>query len=60
MSRPVEIVVVYQSLLGIYGDRGNAMVLRSRLLQRGIDADLIEIEPGDRLPASGAVYLLGG
>ena len=60
MSRPVEIVLVYQSLLGIYGDRGNAMVLRQRLAWRGIDAGLTEVEPGDPVPASGAVYLLGG
>ena len=56
MSRPVEIVLVYQSLLGIYGDRGNAMVLRQRLAWRGIEAVLTEVEPGtafvvvDRLP----------
>lgn len=60
MSRPVEIVLVYQSLLGIYGDRGNATVLRQRLLGRGIEAEVTEVEPGDQLPASGAVYLLGG
>ncbi len=60
MTRPVEIVLVYQSLLGIYGDRGNAMVLRQRLLQRGIDAELIEVEPGDVVPSTGSVYLLGG
>ncbi|MEA5116148.1 MAG: glutamine amidotransferase [Propionicimonas sp.] len=60
MSGAVEIVLVYQSLLGIYGDRGNAMVLRQRLLQRGIDAVLTEVEPGDPVPAGGAVYLLGG
>lgn len=58
--KPVEIVLVYQSLLGIYGDRGNAMVLRQRLAWRGIDAILTEVEPGDRVPASGRVYLLGG
>jgi hypothetical protein len=57
---PVEIVLVYQSLLGIYGDRGNAMVLRQRLAWRGIDAVLTEVEPGDTVPATGAVYLLGG
>ncbi|MCA0295380.1 MAG: glutamine amidotransferase [Actinobacteria bacterium] len=57
---PVEIVLVYQSLLGIYGDRGNAMVLRQRLARRGIDATLTVVEPGDPLPATGAVYLLGG
>jgi len=57
---PVKIVLVYQSLLGIYGDRGNAMVLRQRLLRRGIDATVEIIEPGDAVPADGAVYLLGG
>lgn len=57
---PVEIVLVYQSLLGIYGDRGNAMVLLKRLQWRGIEAKLTIVEPGDPLPASGSVYLLGG
>ena len=58
--KPIQIVLLYQSLLGIYGDRGNAMVLRQRLRWRGIDAILTEVEPGDPVPASGAVYLLGG
>ena len=58
--KPVEIVLVYQSLLGIYGDRGNAMVLRQRLAWRGIDAVLTEVDPGDEVPSTGAVYLLGG
>lgn len=60
MSRPVEIVLVYQSLLGIYGDRGNAMVLLKRLRWRDIEATLTIVEPGDPLPATGSVYLLGG
>ncbi len=60
MNAPVEIVLVYQSLLGIYGDRGNAMVLRQRLARRGIDATLTIVEPGDAVPATGSVYLLGG
>ena len=58
--KPVEIVLVYQSLLGIYGDRGNAMVLRQRLAWRGIEAVLTEVDPGDEVPSTGAVYLLGG
>ncbi|MGC3992690.1 MAG: glutamine amidotransferase [Propionicimonas sp.] len=57
---PVEIVLVYQSLLGIYGDRGNALVLRQRLLRRGIDATLTVVEPGDEVPSTGSLYLLGG
>ncbi|MFT3834378.1 MAG: glutamine amidotransferase [Micropruina sp.] len=60
MSAPVEIVLVYQSLLGIYGDRGNAMVLLKRLQWRGIEATLTPVEPGDPVPATGSVYLLGG
>lgn len=59
-ARPVEIVLVYQSLLGIYGDRGNATVLVKRLQWRGIEAKLTVVEPGDPVPATGSVYLLGG
>ncbi|MDN5804778.1 MAG: glutamine amidotransferase [Microlunatus sp.] len=56
----VEVVLVYQSLLGIYGDRGNATVLTKRLQWRGYDAKLTVVEAGDSLPDSGQVYLLGG
>ncbi len=56
----VEIVLIYQSLLGIYGDRGNATVLVKRLAWRGFDAVLTVVEPGDPLPDTGSVYLLGG
>lgn len=55
-----KIVVVYQSLLGIYGDRGNAMVLVKRLQWRGLDAELVNVEPGEPVPDDGLVYLLGG
>lgn len=58
--KPVKIVLIYQSLLGIYGDRGNAAVLAKRLEWRGIPAELVVVEPGDRVPEDGAVYLLGG
>ena len=57
---PAEIVLVYQSLLGIYGDRGNATVLAKRLQWRGYETVLTVVEPGDALPDSGQVYLLGG
>lgn len=60
MNTPVKIVVVYQSLLGIYGDHGNGIVLTKRLQWRGIDAQFLSIEPGDPVPNDGAVYLLGG
>ena len=44
-DRP-KIVLLYQSLLGIYGDHGNAVVLTKRLQWRGIDAELVTVEPG--------------
>jgi CobQ-like glutamine amidotransferase family enzyme len=56
----VNIVLVYQSLLGIYGDQGNAVVLRQRLLDRGLEAVIHRVEPGDPVPANGDIYLLGG
>jgi CobQ-like glutamine amidotransferase family enzyme len=59
-GRRVEVVLVYQSLLGIYGDRGNATVLAKRLAWRGFDAVLTTVEPGEPLPETGDVYLLGG
>ncbi|GAA1840302.1 type 1 glutamine amidotransferase [Microlunatus capsulatus] len=59
-GRRVEVVLVYQSLLGIYGDRGNATVLAKRLAWRGFDAVLTTVEPGEALPDTGDVYLLGG
>lgn len=55
-----SIVLVYQSLLGIYGDRGNAAVLLKRLRWRGIEAELTVVEPGEAVPPDGNVYLLGG
>ena len=56
----VEVVLIYQSLLGIYGDRGNATVLVKRLAWRGYAPVLTVVEPGDALPDTGQIYLLGG
>ncbi len=60
MTRPVHLVVVYQSLLGIYGDRGNATVLMKRLAWRGFEPRLTVAEPGHPLPDAADLYLLGG
>ena len=49
-DRP-KIVLLYQSLLGIYGDHGNAVVLTKRLQWRGIDAELVTVEPGQKGPS---------
>ena len=60
MSAPVHVVVVYQSLLGIYGDQGNARVLQRRLEWRDLPCRVTFAEPGDPLPDDAQVYLLGG
>jgi CobQ-like glutamine amidotransferase family enzyme len=60
MSKRVEVVLIYQSLLGLYGDRGNATVLMKRLAWRGYEPVLTAVEPGHPLPETGDVYLLGG
>ncbi len=60
LGQRVEIVLVFQSLLGIYGDRGNATVLVKRLGWRGFDPVLSIVEPGDPIPETGQIYLLGG
>lgn len=57
---PIKLVLIYQSLLGIYGDRGNATVLAKRLEWRGIPHELVVVEPGDPLPPDAHLYLLGG
>ena len=50
MSKRVEVVLIYQSLLGLYGDRGNATVLMKRLAWRGYEPVLTSVEPGNALP----------
>ncbi|KQH76807.1 glutamine amidotransferase [Mycobacterium gordonae] len=46
--------------MGTYGDGGNAVVLRQRLLLRGIPAEIVEITLADPVPDSLDLYTLGG
>ncbi len=55
-----SIALIYPELLGTYGDRGNAMVLKHRAHLRNIDSEIITVSPGDSLPTSADIYLLGG
>lgn len=59
-GQQVQVVVIYPTLLGTYGDRGNATVLAKRLEWRGYPSRLTPIAPGDSLPDHGDIYLLGG
>ena len=56
----VRIGLVLPDVMGTYGDGGNAVVLRQRLLLRGIDAEVVEITLADPVPDSLDLYTLGG
>ena len=60
MSDPVRIGLVLPDVMGTYGDGGNAVVLRQRLLLRGIPAEIVEITLSDPVPDSLDIYTLGG
>lgn len=56
----VRIGLVLPDVMGTYGDGGNAVVLRQRLLLRGIPAEIVEITLNDPVPDSLDLYTLGG
>ena len=60
MADPVRIALVFPSLLGTYGDGGNASVLAQRLRWRDIDAEVVEVAVEETLPEQADVYVLGG
>jgi CobQ-like glutamine amidotransferase family enzyme len=56
----VRIGLVLPDVMGTYGDGGNAVVLRQRLLLRGIAAEIVEITLADAVPESLDLYTIGG
>lgn len=56
----VRIGLVLPDVMGTYGDGGNAVVLRQRLLLRGLAAEIVEITLDDPVPESLDLYTLGG
>jgi len=56
----VSIAIIYQELLGTYGDRGNALAFAHRAQLNEIDCEIIQVKPGDKIPTSCDLYLLGG
>jgi CobQ-like glutamine amidotransferase family enzyme len=56
----VRIGLVLPDVMGTYGDGGNAVVLRQRLLLRGIAAEIVEVTLADPVPESLDLYTLGG
>ncbi len=56
----VRIGLVLPDVMGTYGDGGNSVVLRQRLLMRGIDAEIVEITLAEPVPSELDLYTLGG
>lgn len=56
----IDIVHVLPGLLGTYGDAGNVAVLAHRARQRGYAVRILDVHPGDPVPAHADVYLIGG
>ena len=48
----LNICHLYPDILNLYGDRGNVLCMRKRLLWRGIDANVEEVSIGQKLEAS--------
>jgi CobQ-like glutamine amidotransferase family enzyme len=59
-DQTVDIALLYPELLGTYGDRGNALVLRRRCALRGIEARILEVRARDAVPDGADIYLVGG
>src|SRR5207302_6461184 len=60
MADAVRIALVFPSLLGTYGDGGNASVLAQRLRWRDVDAETINVGVDDAVPEQADLYVLGG
>ncbi len=56
----IVIVSLFPTLLGTYGDGGNVLALRHRAQARDLDAEVVIVEPGDAVPRSGDIYVMGG
>lgn len=56
----LTIVSIYPTLLGTYGDGGNVMVLVHRAGLREISTEVIEVAPGEAVPTTADIYVLGG
>jgi lipid II isoglutaminyl synthase (glutamine-hydrolysing) len=56
----LSICLLFPDLLGTYGDGGNAVVLAKRAGWRGINAEILPVAMGEKVPERCDMYLLGG
>lgn len=60
MSKPIQILFLYPNEMNIYGDTGNVIVLKQRLLWRGIDAEVTFHHPGKPFNHTPDIIVGGG
>jgi CobQ-like glutamine amidotransferase family enzyme len=60
MVKKLKIVHLYPVEMNIYGDNGNALVLKKRLEWRGIEADVVGVEVGEDIPQDTDIIVSGG
>jgi len=56
----ITILQLYPRAMNIYGDWGNALVLKRRLQWHGYKVELLEYNPGDRFPSNVDIIVGGG
>jgi len=56
----VTVVSIYPDLLGTYGDAGNVLALNYQARRHGIELDVVTVRPGDDVPETADLYVLGG
>ncbi len=59
-KRSLTICHLYPAEMNIYGDTGNVLVLQQRLKWRGIEAKLVKVGSGDKLPDNVDIIVAGG
>lgn len=61
LERPLRVVYLYPDALNLYGDGGNAMIIKSRCAWRGIPVTVDEVTMGQELNLESAdIILMGG
>jgi CobQ-like glutamine amidotransferase family enzyme len=60
MPDAVRVALLFPSVLGTYGDGGNASVLTQRLRWRDIPAETVEVGIDQPVPEQADIYVLGG
>lgn len=58
--RKITILQLYPRDMNIYGDNGNVLTVRRRLEWQGYEVEVIEHNPGDKLPSSVDIVIGGG